>query len=321
MKVLFGPNTIMNLKDALPDLRQEFPQLEFAYCANQDDLPNAIADAEIYVGWLDQAAFLAAKKLKWIQSPSSGINYYFAIPEFAGSDVLLTSASGTHGACLAESTFAMVLAFTRGIRESVLLQQEHTWAFQQVRPKLVELTGSTMGIIGFGTFGRALSKRAAAFDMRVIAIDAVPANKPDDVDALWGADRLDDLLQAADYVVVAAPYTPQTANMLGAEQIALMKPTAMLVGMSRGGIIDQDALVHALQENRLAAAALDVFKPEPIPPDSKLWDVENLLITSHIAGGTQFETHHVLDIFRENLERFLKNEFPLRNQADKKRGF
>jgi phosphoglycerate dehydrogenase-like enzyme len=134
-------------------------------------------------------------------------------------------------------------------------------------------------------------------------------------------ERLDDLLRESDYVVVAVPYTAQTADMLGARELALMKPTAMLIGMSRGGIINQEALVQALREKRLAAAALDVCDPEPLPADNELWDLENILITPHIAGGTQYEAQHVLEIFYENLARFRQGQFPLRNQVNKKQGF
>ncbi|MBN1580401.1 MAG: D-2-hydroxyacid dehydrogenase, partial [Anaerolineae bacterium] len=181
--------------------------------------------------------------------------------------------------------------------------------------------GSTMGIVGFGAVGRALAARAQAFEMRIIALDLYPTNKPDTVSELWGLDRLEDLLRESDYVVVTVPYTPQTQGMLGAEQLALMKPGAMLVGISRGGIIDQAALAQMLRDGRLAAAALDVFKPEPLPADSELWDLDNLLMTPHIAGGTQFEGRYILDIFRENLKRFLDGDLPLRNQVNKQLGF
>jgi phosphoglycerate dehydrogenase-like enzyme len=215
----------------------------------------------------------------------------------------------------------MIFAFTRGIRDSILRQREHEWAIRAIRPKMVELTGSTMGIVGFGTVGRALARRAQAFDMRIIAVDLYRGEKPDHVDGLWSLDRLDELLRESDYVVVTVPYTPQTVGMIGAEQLALMKPSAMIIGISRGGIIDQEALAAALHGNRLAAAALDVFKPEPLPADSELWDLENLIVTPHVAGGTQLESQHVLDILGENLGRFARGELPLRNQIDKARGF
>jgi len=311
----------MKLEAATPDLRQAYPKIEFVHCPDQAALPGAIADADIYMGWVNRDLFLAGSKLKWIQSPSSGIDHYLIIPELVTGNVLLTSARGTHGACLAESVFGMILAFTRCIRDSVLRQREHQWAIRELRPKLVELTNSTMGIIGFGVVGRAVAKRAQAFDMRLIAVDLYPGDKPDYVSALWGLDRLGDLLRESDYVVVTVPRTPHTRNMLGAQQLALMKPTAMLVGISRGGIIDQAALAQALREKRLAAAASDVFEPEPLPPDSELWDLDNLLITPHMAGGTQFEGQYVLEIFSENLGRFLRGELPLRNQIDKQQGF
>jgi phosphoglycerate dehydrogenase-like enzyme len=311
----------MGLEEAIPELERKHPDLEFVHCPKREDTLEMIADADIYLGWLNEEILAAAKKLKWVQSPSTGINYYLAIPEFVESDVLLTSARGTHGACLAESVLGMIFAFTRGIRDCVLRQQERLWAVREVRPKLVELTGSTMGIIGFGAVGRALAVRARAFDMRIVAVDLYPDDKPGYVSELWGVDRLDDLLRDSDYVVVTVPYTLQTEGMIGPEQLTLMKPSAMLVGISRGGIIDQEALARALREKRLAAAALDVFRPEPLPADSELWDLENLLITPHTAGGTQFERQHVLDIFDENLGRFLRGDLPLRNQIDKQRGF
>lgn len=320
MKVVIGPNAF-GLHRMCPDLQKEFPELEFALCAEPKDLPAAIADTDIYMGWLNRDVFLAAKKLQWIQSPSSGVNYYLAIPDLVASDVLLTSASGTHGACVAESAMAMILAFTRGIRDAVLRQQQRVWAGREIRPKLVELTGSTMGIVGLGKIGRSLARRAAAFDMRVIAVDMYPVDKPDCVAELWGLDRLGDLLRESDYVVVTVPYTPQTHGMIGAKELALMKPTAMIVPMSRGGIVDQQAMIQALKEKRLAAAAMDVTDPEPLPPDSELWGMENVLIVPHIAGGSQFEVQHIKEIFVENLRRFLRGDLPLRNQVDKKRGF
>jgi len=190
-----------------------------------------------------------------------------------------------------------------------------------IRATQVELTGGVMGIVGFGAIGRALAARALAFGMQVVAVDVSPKEKPADVAWLRGIDGLADLLRISDYVVVTVPYTGETSHMIGVPQLALMKPTAMLVGMSRGGVIDQHALAQALRARRLKAAALDVFEPEPLPAGDELWDVENLLITPHIAGGTQYEAQHIIAIFRENLGRFLRGEFPLRNQVDKTLGY
>ena len=305
MKVLFGPN-MMGLEKGIPALKQAYPTVEFVHCADQKALPAAIADAEVYIGHLNREIFLAARQLKWIQSPSTGVNTYLAVPELKNGEVILTGARGTHAACVAESALAMILAFTRGIRESIQLQPQHKWAMREVRSRLLELSRLTMGIVAFGSIGRALAKRAKAFDMRVIVTDMFPPAKPEFVDEMWGMDRLDDLLRQSDFVVVAAPWSAEAQGMIGAAQIALMKPTAMLVGISRGGIIDQVALAKALREKKIACAALDVFEPEPLPADNELWDIENLLIASHIAGGTQYEAEYLLEIFNENLGKYLR---------------
>ena len=320
MKALIGPN-LMGLEQALPDLQKSFPDVSFTHFHEREGLAEAIADVDIYMGGLGRAEFLAARKLMWVQSPSSGVNAFLAIPELAQGHVLLTSASGTHAACVAESALAMILSFTRGVRASVLRQRDRSWAMYDIRVSQVELTGSIVGIVGFGAIGYALAVRALAFGMQVVAVDVHPQREPADVTWLRGLDGLSDLLCISDYVVVTVPYTDQTRHMIGVSQLALMKPTAMLVGMSRGGVIDQAALAQALRAGRLAAAALDVFEPEPLPADSALWDLENLLITPHIAGGTQYEAQHIIGIFRENLGRFLRGELPLRNQVDKTLGY
>jgi phosphoglycerate dehydrogenase-like enzyme len=319
MKVLIGPT--LGLAEALVDLQREFPQVQFESFLTAPDMDVAIADADAYVGMLTGDLFLAAKKLKWIQSPSTGVDFYTSIPELVASDVRLTSARGVHTSCVAESAMAMILAITRGVVGSVKNQQKHRWAFFELRGGMVELTGSTFGLIGLGAIGRAIAKRAHAFDARVVAVDLALLDKPPYVAELWGMDHLDELLRISDYVIVTVPKTPQTLGMIGAEQIALMKTSAMLVGISRGGIIDEAALVAALKEKHIASAALDVVDPEPPPENSDLWNLENLLLCPHIAGSTQYADQHLLAIFRENLDRFVHGQFPLLNEVDKQAGY
>ena len=321
MKVLVGMNP-MGLEKGIPALQAQYPDIQFVHCNDRGaELARELADTDIYMGWLSRELYLAAPKLKWIQSPSSGVNMYLDIPEIAAGEVLLTSASGTHGAAVAESAMAMILAITRGIRPAILDQANKVWNPGNIRPKMVELTGSTMGIIGLGAIGRALAQRAKAFDMRVVAVDLNPAVTSPHVDQVWGLDELDNLLAEADYVVILVPFTPYTDGMFGAEQLAKMKPSALLVPMSRGGIVDQEALVNALKSGQIAGAALDVFRPEPLPQDSELWTLPNVLVAPHIAGGTQYEGKYVLEIFTENLGRFLRDERPFRNHVNKQAGF
>jgi phosphoglycerate dehydrogenase-like enzyme len=320
MKVLVGPN-VMGLERALPELSREHPDVRFVYCAERERVVEEIADAEIYMGHLGREHFVAARKLKWVQSPSTGVNYYLAIPELKDGDCLLTGARGTHSACLAESIFAMILAFTRGIRDSVIAQPGHKWAMRDIRPKLVELTGGTVGFVGYGAMARATAERMKAFGARCIAVDRFPEACPQEHAEVWGLTSLNELLSVSDYVVVTVPYTEQVHGMIGAAQLAKMKPSAILVGISRGGIIDQVALAEALRNGVIAGAALDVFEPEPLPADSELWDIPNLLITPHIAGGTQYEGERIIRIFRENLNRYLNGDRPLINQVDKELGY
>jgi phosphoglycerate dehydrogenase-like enzyme len=318
MKVVFGIPA--DLTKYVHRLAERFPGVEFSCFTEKRDILRALTDADVFMGWLDRETFLQAKKLKWIQSPSSGVNYFLAIPELVEGEVLLTSASGTHGVSVAESAMAMILAHTRGIAESCRYRRKRTWAGSQIRKRLVVLKGTTMGIIGCGAIGRALAQRARGFQMRVIAVDVacVPA---DGVDELWDLRRLDDLLRESDYVVVTVPYTKETADLISEREIGLMKDSAMLVVMSRGGIVDETALLTALREDRLAAAAMDVFETEPLPPESEFWDTENLIITPHVAGGTQFEIDTLMEIFTENLDKFLRGQRPLRNQVDKLRQY
>ena len=321
MKVLVGANP-MGLEKGFSDLQAQYPDIQFVFCSDRGDtLARELADADIYMGGLNRDLFLAAQKLRWIQSPSSGVNYYCDIPELRDGDVLLTSASGTHAAGVADSTVGMILAITRGLQASAVDQANRVWNPVAIRPKLKELTGSTVGIIGLGQIGRAFAQRIKAFDTRVIAVDLNPNATSPHVDRVQGLDKLDDLLAESDYVVVLVPYTAQTQNMIGAAQLAKMKPDALLVPMSRGGIVDETALVAALKSGQIGGVAADVFRTEPLPADSELWTLPNSFVAAHIAGGTQFEGKYVLEIFAENLGRLLRNQLPLRNQVNKQAGF
>ncbi len=200
-------------------------------------------------------------------------------------------------------------------------QQRHEWAGREIRDSLVELMGSTMGIVGYGTVGHAIAERARAFGMRVLAVDVFPTDKPDQGLQVFGIEDLNTVLAESDYVVITVPLTSQTRGMMGAAQLAMMKPSAILVGISRGGIIDETALVDALTSGKLAAAALDVFETEPLPKDSPLWDIPNLIVVPHAAGGSQYEAAAIRGIFRENIERFVRGDFPLRNEVSKQRGY
>lgn len=320
MRIVVGPNQL-GLEQVVPQLAQVFPQVQVQFVGDPVGFAQALEEADILWGWCSRSEYLRARNLRWVQAPSTGVNGFIAIPEFVAGEVLLTNARGTHGPSLADQAMGMILWFTRKLGVSMQRQREHRWASVELRNHLLELTDSTLGIIGFGVIGRTLAKRATAFDMRIIAVDVIPQDKPSCVARLDTLEGLPALLAEADYVVVTVPYTPATTGMIGTDEITQMKDGAFLAGISRGGIIDERAMAQALRSGKLAGAALDVCEQEPLPANSELWDLPNLLLTPHTAGGTQFELERLYDIMQTNLGRFLRGEFPLLNQIDKQRGF
>ncbi|MDF1515107.1 MAG: D-2-hydroxyacid dehydrogenase [Anaerolineae bacterium] len=320
MKILIGSDRY-GLDTVIPELSRRFPHVDFELCTKRENLVKQIADADAVIGWLSRDEFLAGKKLKWVQSPSTGVDAFVRIPELRDGDVILTNARGTHGAPLAEHAMAMILTFTRGMKAYINAQAQKHWDPTVRAAGLTELTGSTMGIVGYGVVGQAVAERARGFGMRILAVDRYPSLQHAYIDSLEPIEGLERLLKESDYVVVTLPYTPENDNFIGAAEMALMKPTALLVGVSRGGVIDEHALLKVLQEKKIAGAALDVVRKEPMPPDNPLWDLDNLLITPHAAGGSQLEAGRIRAIFVDNVRRFVEGEFPLRNTVNKKLGY
>lgn len=301
------------------DLLDDLPGVTIVRCERDEALQHA-ADMDVFFGPPSVELIEAAPRLKWIQAPSAGVEFVATIPKLANSDVLLTNTRGAHGASIGEHTIGLLLAMTRHIPESVRQQDRHVFDRSVLYRLCREIGGLTMGIIGFGALGRGIAQRALAMEMQVIAVDAQAVDGGGLIDSVWPASRLDDLLVDSDVVVVAAPYTAETANLLDADRLAKMKPDAYLIVVSRGGIVDEGALVEALENGRLAGAALDVTKPEPPAPDSPLWDCPHLLLTPHTAGASQRKERRVVEIFKENIQRFQKGE-PLLNLVDKTRGY
>jgi phosphoglycerate dehydrogenase-like enzyme len=218
----------------------------------------------------------------------------------------------------AEHAWAFLLALARGLPQFVRSQQRHEWQ----RVPMVELRGGTLGIIGMGGFGIEMVRRAAGYGMHILALDPVREEKPEGVTELHRPTRaaLEDLLTRSDAVMLACPKTPETINLIGAAELRLMKPTAYLINVTRGGIIDEAALADALKQKVIAGAGLDVFAQEPLPADSPLWECENCLISTHCAGASQHRSRLTYEFFRDNLRRFVNGE-PLANMVDKRRGF
>jgi phosphoglycerate dehydrogenase-like enzyme len=286
----------------------------------EDQLHNHASDMDIFFGKPSVELIESAPKLKWIQAPSAGVEFVAKIPKLAASDVLLTNTRGAHGPSIGEHTIALLLAMTRHIPESVHQQSQRAWDRSVLYRTAREIGGMTMGIIGFGALGRGIAQRATGMDMELLAVDAQAVDGTGLIDEVWPISQLDDLLEQSDVVVVATPLTDETKGMIGAVELARMKPDAYLIVVSRGGIVDEAALVTALTNDQLAGAALDVTMPEPPEPDSALWDCPRLLLTPHTAGASARKEQRVVEIFHDNVIRFQNGE-PLMNLVDKTRGF
>lgn len=316
MKVLIGSTWINRFAD---DLRTTFPQIEFLTGESAEEIVSIAKDAEVAIGPISREAFLAAKNLTWIQSSSAGVEWMGRIPELPDSDVVVTNARGAHATTIAEHTLGMLFFLTRRFDQLYELQKEHCWKPPQGYVG-VGVAGATMGIIGLGQLGRAIAKRAAAFEMNVIAVDAHEVPQPEYVSKLGLLDQMGDLLQTSDVVVVAAPITDKTRGMLGPDQLALLKPSAYLLVISRGNIIHEPTLIEMLKEGRLAGAGLDVTSTEPLPEDNPLWDAPNLFITPHCSPSSAQTQQNVKAIIFDNLRRYQAGE-ELVNTVDKKLGY
>lgn len=301
------------------ELQKAFPKIEFVVAKTPEALMAAAAEAEVVFGRLGYEPFLAAKKLRWIQSSSAGVEWMQELPVLADSEVIVTNTRGAHAITIAEHTFGMLICLARGFGSFFKAQQQRVW-LRPLERAPVGLAGLTMGVIGLGQIGRAIADRAHAFGMTVIAVDAHEVSPPAYVSQFWLLEGLPELLRQADVVVVATPYTPETEGMLGLEQLSLMKPSAYLLVVSRGGIVDETALAKLLKEERLAGAGLDVQAVEPLPEDSDLWEAPNLILTPHCSGMSKQTTAMVIGICRDNLTRYLNGE-PLNNLVDKRRGY
>ena len=301
------------LLDDLPDVQQ-------VWATSPDDIAREIVDADVVYGWPSLEQFQAARQLKWIQAPSAGVEMLCSIPEIVESDVTITNARGAHARVIAEHTFAMLLAFTRGLHRFEQDKAARRWSREAAIPDVLEIAGWTIGIVGYGQIGQQVARRAIGFEMDVLAVDVAPVpDAPHGVE-VWGLDRLPDLFEQSDVVVIAAPFTPETRHLINADLLNRMKPTAYLLVESRGGILDESALLDVLKKGKIAGAGLDVFEQEPLGSDSELWDVPNLIMTPHLAGASIQKDRRCVEILRENLERFQRGD-TLINLVDKRKGY
>lgn len=272
--------------------------------------------AEIMVGWsVPREAIQRARRLRWIHSTAAGVDQLL-YPEVLEQDIQVTTSSGIHQP-LVEHVFAMLLAFTRRLHIAVRNQQEHKW--DRARVAGGEVRGMTIGVLGLGSIGAEVAEKAAVFGMRVIGTKRTPS-PVQHVDRVYPPEALADVLAQSDVVVIALPLTAETRGLLGAAEFRMMKPEAIVINIGRGPIIQEAALIRALQERWIGGACLDVFEREPLPADSPLWAMENVILTPHVSGAWPGYLDAAVPLFCENLARYLRGA-PLLNLVERSRGY
>ncbi|MGH9795053.1 MAG: D-2-hydroxyacid dehydrogenase [Candidatus Acidiferrales bacterium] len=309
--------------DVAVHVRRNYPGMKVVHLPTYDHLEEEIADADIFVGFsLRPHQFLAAKRLRWIHCTAAGVGQLM-FPELRESGIALTNASGVHTLPMAEHVLGMILVLARRFASSFRYQLEGRWAQQeiwdeQLRPR--ELMGQTLLLVGYGAIGREVARRVRPLGMKIWAVTRSGKGNAEFTDRIVPTTQLEAVLPEADYVVLAAPETPETLRMFDARRLAAMKPTAFLVNVARGTLVDEAALIDTLRRRAIAGAALDVTDQEPLPPESPLWSLDNAFITPHISSVSEFLWDRQTELLLENLERWFAGE-ELRNRVDLQRGY
>lgn len=343
-KLTENPNTIevlltLQLADELIQrLRDVSPRLGInIYPAlKPDEIPSEVwSRAEIlYTNRVIPQAE-QAPKLRWIQFHWAGVDHALDAPILFKPGLLATTLSGAAAPQMAEYVLMMLLALGHHLPEMEAHQKRSEWPRDRWERFLpTELRGSTVGIVGYGSIGRQIARLLQAFGTNVIAtkknamdprdtgyaLEGIGDPEGDCLLRLYPSEALRSMLKECDFVVVTLPKTPATENIIGEEEISAMKPTAFLVDVSRGGVVDHTALIPALKERKIAGAALDVYPEEPLPPDNPLWKLPNVVLTPHISGNTARYNERAITLFAENLQRYI-NDLPLYNLIDIQQGY
>ena len=302
-----------------PQLRN---RVELIRSKNKEHFKELIPEADILVCFsISPENFQRAKNLKWIHLAVAGVDES-VFPELLNSKVIITACKGIHSHTISEHILGMILCFAKGINLSTLRQKQKIWAFREVMNQRFEIKGMTLGIIGLGGIGLELAKKGKCLGMQIIGMKnrLKKGERIRHVNKIFPKEKLPELLSLSDFVALTLPLTDETFHLIGEKELAQMKNTAYLINTSRGKIIDEKALIYALKDKRIAGAGLDVFEEEPLSPNSRLYDLENVIITPHVAGTMVDYFQKVAEIFKENLKRFLGRRKMI-SLVDKKLGY
>ncbi|HVU86216.1 MAG TPA: D-2-hydroxyacid dehydrogenase [Pirellulales bacterium] len=295
-----------------------------------------MADADAFFGRITPALLARGERLRWIQAPTASMEHYL-FPELVEHSAVLTNMRGLFNDCIADQVLGYITCFARNLHLYIRRQTSGRWepvGGEQTRTGFQfgaglqtpidlehrQLTGATLGIVGLGGIGAEIAARGVACHMRVVAVDPARTEPVPGMEALWPINELPCLLSESDYVVVAAPHTPETAGLFGRAQFQQMKPTAYFINIGRGAIVRLADLCAALRAKEIAGAALDVFEVEPLPPEHPLWQFDNVILTPHVAGMAPLIAERHLQVLLDNLRRFAQGK-ELLNIVDKRRWY
>jgi phosphoglycerate dehydrogenase-like enzyme len=310
-----NPTIVLRLQfppDIQARLQAAYPEARFVTCQGDAGLDENLEHVEALVGGLQLAPELAARmpRLRWVQALGVGVEGFLA-SGLRERGVQVANGRGVNVEQLAEHAIMLILCLARGMPAHMRRQVARQWmpSSSPEQPRMFELSGTRLGLIGYGEIGRAIARLARAFGMQVWATRRFPtADRDDMADCILAPDRLGEVLESSDHVVVVAPLTSATRGLMNADAFARMKPTACFYNLARGALMDQQALIDALLEKRIFGAGLDVTDPEPLPSDSRLWSLENVIITPHTGGNTPRFMLRMADFLVDQLGRFRRGE-------------
>jgi phosphoglycerate dehydrogenase-like enzyme len=304
-------------------LRKRFPHIKFTHATSPEQRAEGLGDCDAMYTWILKDHELAqAKKLRWVHTSAVAVET-LCLPELFARGIAVSNTRGVQAVPIAEHVMAVTLALAKQIPFVIENQQRARWAqneFMDARLPWL-LKGRTLGLIGVGTIGAEIAKRAESFGMHVIALRRRPAyGTIGHVERVYGKDQLDEFLALCHVLVICAPLTPETHLLMGATQFAQLPRGAVVVNVGRAKIIDTDALISALHRGHLGGASLDVFPQEPLPPDHPLWKTPNVILTPHTSGFRQGHWDEVIELFADNLDRWLRGE-PLKFRIEPELGY
>jgi phosphoglycerate dehydrogenase-like enzyme len=304
-------------------VRARYPEMRVVHLPNYDSLSQELLDTNIFVGAFLRPAQLAdASELQWIHSTAAGVSQLM-YPELKNSGVIVTNTSGISSVPIAEHTMGLILALARNFPDSLRYQDQAKWSQQELWDKpqhISEINGSVLLIVGYGSIGRGLARRARAFDLRVWGVTRSGKGDTTHAERILPISQLNEALPHADYVVIAAPETPETKHLIGVEQIARMKRGARVINVARGSLLDEAALINGLQSGALGGVALDVTTTEPLPPESPLWRAPNLFITPHTSAISERLWQRETELLMKLLGEWFSGK-ELSNRVDFSRGY